>query len=84
MSNNNGFRQLRTSAFGEFLNQRAESLKAGAITKALDDVMPSHPGLDLTGHDFYDPEAIVEADGDLVRTVLGAPALPLLDSWRSS
>lgn len=47
-------------------------------------MMVAHPGLDLTNHDFCDPEAILQVDDDLMKTVLSASTFPLLDSWRSS
>lgn len=53
------YKLFQTATFVEFLNQCAESPKASAITKVLDDVMATHPDLDLTGHDSYDPEAIL-------------------------
>lgn len=78
------FKLFQTAIFGEFLNQCVESSKVGAITKALDDVMVAHPGLDLTSHDSYNPEAIQQADVDLIKFVLGVPFFPLLNSLRSS
>lgn len=46
--------------------------------------MSTHPGLDLTGHESYDPKAIQQVDNDLMKYVLSALSFPLLDSLRSS
>lgn len=59
-------------------------IQSCVITKALDDVMGAHPDLDLTSHDSYYPDAILQANDDLMKSVLGTSIFPLLDSWRSS
>lgn len=66
------------------MNWCVESSKSGAITKALDDVMVAHPRLDPTGHESYNPEVIQQAGDNLMKSILGVPSFPLLDSLRSS
>lgn len=53
-------------------------------TKILGDVMAAHPSLDLTSHESYDPEAIQYANDNLMKSVLGTPSFPLLNSLRTS
>lgn len=50
----------------------------------LDDVMAAYPNLDLTGHESYDPKAILYSDKNMMKLVIGATSFPLLDSLRSS
>lgn len=52
--------------------------------KTLDNVMASHPNLDLRSHESYDPQAVEIADNDLMKAVLSPPSFPLLDSLRVS
>lgn len=46
--------------------------------------MATHSGLDLTGHKSYDPKSILQANDDLMKSILSAPTFSLLDSLRSS
>lgn len=66
------------------MNQCVESSKAGAITKALNDVMVVHLGLGLIRHESYDPKAIQQVDNDLTKFVLDTFSFSLLESLRSS
>lgn len=77
------FKLFQTLSFGEFLIGSLESFKAGAITKTLDDVMASHPDLDLTTYESYDPSYITIVDDDLMKLVLNSPVFPFLDRLRS-
>lgn len=78
------FKLFENATFGDFLNQCTESSKAVAITQAVNEAIVDHPGLDLTGHESYDPDFISQAGDDLMTTVLNAPSFPFLDFFNSS
>lgn len=47
-------------------------------------MMAAHPSLDLTDHDFYNPESVQQADDNLMKSILGGSSFPLPYSLRSS
>lgn len=67
------FKLFQMWTFSEFLNRCAKFSKVGVATKILDDVMSAHPSLDLIRHESYDPEAILKADDDLMKSAISAP-----------
>lgn len=78
------FKLFQTTAFGKFLIRYLESFKSGVITKTLDDMMTTHPDLDLTTHESYETQAVATTDDDLMKAVLNPPAFPLLKNLRFS
>lgn len=72
------FKLFQTSIFGDILNQCSETIRVRAITQALNEVMPNHPVLDLTGYDGYDLESIDRANEDLMKAAYGASHFALL------
>lgn len=78
------FKMFQTISFGEFLISCLDSFKTGVVTKTLDDVMTSNPGLDFWSHELYDPAIVVSADDDLMRVVLALPHFPFLEDLRKA
>lgn len=78
------FKLFQTALFGEYLLQCLESFRAGVVTTTLDEVMESHPEVDLRSHEGFNPQVVETADDDLMKAVLSPPAFPFLDELRTS
>lgn len=77
------FKLFQTASFGEFLIRWIESFRAGVVATTLEEIMESHPEVDLRNHEGYDPKVIETADDDLMKAVLSPPLFPFLEDLRS-
>lgn len=78
------FKLFQTASFKEFLIRCRESFRAGVITTTFEEVMSSHPEVDLRNHEGYDPKVVETADDNLMKAVLSPLSFPFLEDLRSS
>lgn len=46
--------------------------------------MDAHPVLDLTGHEWYDPDSILQTLDDMMKTIFNAPLFLFLEFLKFS